>query len=96
MQITDELLDKLATLSRLHLDPTQRGELKQDLQKMLDFVEQLRAVDTAGVAPLIHIHEGPTPMASDEPLPPLHPEDALKNAPEKKDTFFQVPKVVKK
>jgi aspartyl-tRNA(Asn)/glutamyl-tRNA(Gln) amidotransferase subunit C len=94
MQITDELLDKIASLARLEIRGSEREAMKQDFQKMLDFVDKLKEVDTEGIAPLIHMTEGVNRLSPDEPLPPLDRDDVLKNAPDKRDGHFRVPKVI--
>ncbi len=96
MKITDELLDKIAHLSKLHLSGEERDELKEDFQRMLDFVDKLQEVDTTGVEPLIHMTDAVNRLREDKPQPPLSQEALLKNAPQSDGTHFMVPKVVKK
>ena len=53
MKITDETIDHLAHLSRLEFNGDQKVRIKSDLNKIVDFVDQLTTVDTTGVEPLI-------------------------------------------
>ena len=94
MHITDELLKKIAKLAKLKLDGEERENLKQDFQKMLDFVDKLQEVDTEGIEPLIHITEEFNHLREDEPESPLPKEEVLKNAPNQDGTYFRVPKVL--
>lgn len=55
MQIDSELVQKLAKLSGLRIDPSKEDSIREDLQKMLDFVERLNEIDTSGIAPLQHM-----------------------------------------
>ncbi|MEZ4777137.1 MAG: Asp-tRNA(Asn)/Glu-tRNA(Gln) amidotransferase subunit GatC [Bacteroidia bacterium] len=96
MQITDELLQKLATLSKLEIPDTEMAQLRGDFQGMLDFIDKLQEVNTDEVAPLIHITEEVNRLRPDEPEPPLSQEEVLKNAPSRNENYFLVPKVVKK
>ena len=48
MEVNDALIDKLANLARLSFEPGEKERLKNDLQKMIAFVEQLQALDTEG------------------------------------------------
>jgi len=96
MQITDELLDRICRLSKLDIPEEKRERMKVDFQKMLDFVDQLQAVDTEGVEPLIHMTEEVNHLREDLPYEGMGPDKTLKNAPERADRYFVVPKVVKK
>ncbi len=108
--VNDALIDKLAQLARLEFEGADRAQIKQDLERMLSFVEQVQGVDTAGVAPLIHLTdelneleagplrpEQPTShLRADDPLPPIAPAQALRGAPKADSDYFHVPKVVEK
>jgi len=96
MQITDKLIDKVAKLSKLHFEGEDRKEIKQDFQRILDFVDKLQEVDTEGVEPLIHIIDEVNHLREDTPQYQIARESALKNAPASEGEFFKVPKVVNK
>ncbi len=96
MKITDALIDKLADLSKLRFEAHEKESIREDLQKILDFVDQLKEVDVEGYQPLIHLSEEKNSLRPDLPADALPSEKVLKNAPERKDSFFQVPKVVDK
>lgn len=96
MDITDELIDKLARLSKLSFDEAQKAAIKVDLANMLTLVEVLQEVDTEGVAPLIHLTDARQGLRADVPQAPLPSEEVLSNAPDRADQFFRVPKIVKK
>lgn len=96
MKITDELLDKLAALSKLTIPDGEKESLRQDFQHMLDFVDKLQEVDTDKVEPLIHVTEEVHRLRADIAQKPLDQEEVLKNAPLKGEGHFRVPKVVKK
>ncbi len=96
MQITDQLIDKVAKLGKLTFEGQDREEIKSDFQRILDFVDKLREVDTEGIEPLIHITQEDTHLREDEPQLTLPKEAALRNAPKADGDFFLVPKVVKK
>ncbi|MCI4669396.1 MAG: Asp-tRNA(Asn)/Glu-tRNA(Gln) amidotransferase subunit GatC [Bacteroidia bacterium] len=96
MEITDKLIDKLAALSKLSFEADEKEKIRLDLQKMLDFVDQLKEIDVEGVEPLIHMMDEEVELRLDEAEPALEPDEVVKNAPEKEGYFFRVPKVVKK
>ncbi len=96
MKITDEMVDHLAHLSRLDFSDEEKIELKQDLEKMIGFVEKLKEVDTTGVEPLMHITDAVNILRNDEVEKTITKEEALLNAPQTDGNFFIVPKVIKK
>jgi aspartyl-tRNA(Asn)/glutamyl-tRNA(Gln) amidotransferase subunit C len=96
MEINDALVDKLALLSRLHFDETEKVSIKNDLDKMIRFVDKLNELDTTGIEPLMHISSNVNVLREDEPAPGCSREEALLNAPVNDGQFFKVPKVISK
>ncbi len=96
MNVNDELVDKLANLARLQFNAEEKEEIKNDLQKMIGFIDKLNELDTTGVEPLLHMSDNINVLREDEVSGMISREDALKNAPLHDDEFFKVPKVIKK
>ncbi len=96
MQINDELIDRLAMLSKLKFEGERKEEIKADFERMLDFVAKLDKVDTEGVEPLIHMSESVNVLREDVVSASSTKAEALKNAPHKDSDYFKVPRVVKK
>jgi len=96
MEVNDALVDKLANLARLQFNDTEKENIKNDLQRMIQFVEKLNEVDTAGVEPLLHMSEEVNVLRNDEVQGSISRAEALQNAPVHDDEFFKVPKVIKK
>lgn len=97
MQIDSALVDKLATLSRLNFDNTQKETVRQDLEKVLGFFEKISELDTENIEPLIYINEDEHNVFRDDKVQTLTTkEEALKNAALKDEDYFLVPKVIKK
>lgn len=94
MNINNELIDRLAELSKLEFNADEKEEIREDLQKMLNFVEKLNELDTTGVAPLLFMTEEVNHLREDEPKHDISKEEALKNAPKKDSDYFKVPKVI--
>ena len=53
--IDDETIENVCILAKLSLTDEAKEKAKQDMQKMLDYVEKLDELDTDGVEPLSHI-----------------------------------------
>ena len=96
MEMNDQLVEKLAHLSRLQFNESEKAEIKNDLQRMIGFVEKLNELNLDGVEPLMHMSEEINVLREDEIKGSVSREEALKNAPLHDDQFFKVPKVIKK
>lgn len=96
MEVTEQMVDKLAHLARLSFSETEKQAVKQDLQSMIAFVEKLQELDTTGVQPLLHMGNNTNVLRNDEVKGSISRAEALLNAPIKDEQFFKVPKVIKK
>jgi aspartyl-tRNA(Asn)/glutamyl-tRNA(Gln) amidotransferase subunit C len=96
MEINHETIEKLSSLSKLAFNDSEKAEILKDLQNMLSFVDKLNEVDTAGVAPLLHISAAKNVFRADEVKVEITKEDGLMNAKLKDEHFFKVPKVIRK
>jgi aspartyl-tRNA(Asn)/glutamyl-tRNA(Gln) amidotransferase subunit C len=96
MQVTDELIDKLAHLSRLKFEAKEKEEIKKDLENMIAFIDKLNELDTSGVKPLTHMTAATNVLREDEVKGSASREQALKNAPLHDGKFFKTPKAIKK
>lgn len=95
MEVNDELVDKLAHLARLKFGASEKEEIKNDLQKMIAFVEKLNELDTTNVEPLLHMTSEVNVLREDEIKGSISREEALENAPQHNEKFFIVPKVIR-
>ena len=96
MEIDNALIEKLAGLSKLHFNETEKESLRVDLQNMLIFVNKLKELNTSGVQPLMHISNRTQSFRADIENSNFDKTDALKNATFKDNHFFKVPKVIQK
>lgn len=96
MIVNDVLIDKLANLARLQFNAEEKNAIKEDLQKMIQFVDKLNEMDTTGVEPLLHLSDNENILRKDEVKGSISREEALQNAPLHDLQFFKVPKVIKK
>ncbi len=96
MEVNDALVDKLANLARLQFNDSEKVGIKNDLQKMIQFVEKLNELDTTGVVPLLHMSDNMNVLREDVVQGSSSTEEGLKNAPLYDQHFFKVPKVIKK
>jgi aspartyl-tRNA(Asn)/glutamyl-tRNA(Gln) amidotransferase subunit C len=90
------MIEKLSHLSRLKFNEAEKEEIKNDLQRMIAFVEKLNELDLDGVEPLMHMSNEVNVLREDVIKGAVSREEALKNAPLHDEQFFKVPKVIKK
>ena len=96
MEINDAMIDKLAHLAKLQFNHAEKQEIKNDLQRMIAFVEKLNELDLTGVEPMLHMSDEINVLREDEIKGSISRSVALKNAPLHDERFFKVPKVIKK
>ena len=86
---------RIAQLARLELTADEVDLFTRQLAGILEYVEQIRELDTTGVPPTSHVINQPIDR-SDEPRPTLSREEALENAPEaaRQAGLFKVPRVI--
>jgi len=94
MAITKETVEYVAHLSRIKLDAQELEKISCQLSSILDFIDKLRSLDTDNIAPASHILPINNILRQDHPGVSLPAGKALENAPEKRDNFYVVPKVI--
>ena len=95
MKITDEIVDQIAHLARLEFNGEEKENIKADLTNIIAFVDQLNAVDTEGVEPLIFMSDAINVLREDVYEPSITKEEALKNAPNADSDYFKIAKVLR-
>jgi aspartyl-tRNA(Asn)/glutamyl-tRNA(Gln) amidotransferase subunit C len=87
-------IDHVANLARLHLPPAERAAMAGQLGRILEYVDQMKVLDTAGVPPTMTAVPLANAFREDEPRPCLSHEEALSNAPDVVGPVFRVPRVI--
>jgi aspartyl-tRNA(Asn)/glutamyl-tRNA(Gln) amidotransferase subunit C len=94
MAIDTDTARKVAKLARIRVEEADLPALARELSGILGFMEQLNAVDVSGVEPMTSV----TPMRLKRRADVVTDGDIqaaiLKNAPDAREGFFAVPKVV--
>lgn len=94
MALTPDEVAKVALLARLRLGPGELETYTGQLNIIVDYVSQLKELDTEGVEPLAHGVEVRNVFRDDVRGPALPREAALANAPQKNAEGFLVPVVL--
>ena len=98
MPLSAEDAQRIAHLARLDLPPAAEPVLLAQLNDFFAIVEQMRAVDTAGVEPLYTplsaVHEVSLRLRDDGVTEVVEREANQRSAPAVEDGLFLVPKVI--
>ena len=94
MSIDTATAARAAHLARIRVKEDDLPQLADELSKILDFVEQLNEVDVEGVEPLTNVNETALYRREDEITAGEMQDKVLANAPDAREGFFAVPKVV--
>lgn len=94
MSIDKDTARKVAHLARIEVAEDQLDTLAGELSNILGFMEQLNEVDVDGVEAMTSVTPMHLKRRVDEVTDGGYPEKILSNAPDAREGFFAVPKVV--
>ncbi len=98
MALTSADIDRIANLARLELRGDESARLLAQLNQFFGIVEQMRAVDTTGIAPLSHpvgaVQDITLRLRDDVASEPNQRDANQKSAPAVERGLFLVPKVI--
>lgn len=94
MAVNKKDVEYIANLARLSFNDEELENFTHELNEILSYVDKLNELDTGNVEPLSHPVENKNVFRTDEVKPSIDREEALKNAPDRTDEFFVVPKVI--
>jgi aspartyl-tRNA(Asn)/glutamyl-tRNA(Gln) amidotransferase subunit C len=92
--ITPDEVRRIAALANIGLSDTEVKQMAGELDRIVDFVEQLQSVDTKGVPPTDQVTGLVDVFRPDEVHRDLSRQELLANAPEQQDGFFKVKRVL--
>ena len=90
--ISDETMEYVGILAKLELSSEEKERAKEDMAKMLDYIDTLNELDTSGVEPMSHVLPVHNVFREDVVTNGDEREEILANAPEAKEGAFVVPK----
>ncbi len=92
--INEDVIARVARLSRIALSPDERAHFAREVSGIIQWIEQLGEVDTAGVAPMASVSDVALPWRADTVTDGAQAEAVLANAPAKNYGCFEVPSVM--
>lgn len=96
MTISKDTIRQTIELSKLQYEDAKEQEMISEMQKIINFVEQLDTIDVEGVKPTYNGIDIHTVLREDEAVKSDVPKALVDNAPTSKDTLIQVPSVMDK
>lgn len=96
MAVSKEDVEKIAKLAKLKFDDAGKEKMQKELNKILDFIDELDELKLDDVEPMENINDTKNIFREDKNEVWLSTEEALKNAPEKTGKYVKVPKVINK
>ncbi|KNG92563.1 Asp-tRNA(Asn)/Glu-tRNA(Gln) amidotransferase subunit GatC [Pseudaestuariivita atlantica] len=94
MSIDTQTAARVAKLARIKVEDDQLPALAQEFSAILGFIEQLNEVDVDGVEPMVSVTPMRLKRRKDGVTDGDRQDKILSNAPDAREGFFAVPKVV--
>jgi aspartyl-tRNA(Asn)/glutamyl-tRNA(Gln) amidotransferase subunit C len=94
MKITPEKINHVAGLARLTLHSEETVAMAGQLDRILNYIDKLDELDTAGIEPTFHALSIQNAFRRDEVRDSLSQEQALSNGPEQNGIAFVVPLII--
>lgn len=98
MSLTSSDISRIANLARLDLRPAESARMLSQINSFFDIVEEMRAVNTAGIEPLAHPYATVADVAlrlrEDRASEPNNREANQLSAPAVDRGLFLVPRVI--
>ncbi len=94
MSLADDQIWRLARLARIAIGPQESAEVGRRLNRVLELVDQMRAVNTAGIEPMSHALDLVQRLRPDEISEKDRRSDYQAAAPAVEAGLYLVPKVI--
>ena len=94
MSVDENTVRRVARLARIAVTDGEVSRLKDELDAILAFVEELSELDVKGVEPMTSVIPSAVTLREDVANDGEYAEAVLMNAPSREADFYVVPKVV--
>ncbi|MDF7672275.1 Asp-tRNA(Asn)/Glu-tRNA(Gln) amidotransferase subunit GatC [Lactobacillus sp. ESL0701] len=96
MEITEDTIKHVATLSRLEFNEDEIGTVTEQMSSIINMADQLSEVDTEGVDETVQVVDRDTVFREDKPEHWQSRAELMKNVPEQANGFIKVPVIINK
>ncbi|MFZ2198601.1 MAG: Asp-tRNA(Asn)/Glu-tRNA(Gln) amidotransferase subunit GatC [Thermodesulfovibrionales bacterium] len=87
-------IEHLAQLARLSVSDNEKTLFADQIEGILSYMDKLNELDTSAVEPTSHVISLSNVAREDLLKDSLQRENALRNAPDRTDKFYRVPKII--
>ena len=94
MKLGKNEVEYVANLGRLRLNDDDIDKFAKQLSDILHYIDKLNEIDTSNVEPMAHAVDMSNAFREDIVESKWDKEDALKNAPDRDEYYFKVPKII--
>jgi aspartyl-tRNA(Asn)/glutamyl-tRNA(Gln) amidotransferase subunit C len=94
LSISEKTVEYVAALARLKLGKEEEKSMLRQMQSILSYFEKLNSLDTSGIKPMEHIEHTSNVFREDLVIDSYARETVLKNAPQKDEKAFIVPRII--
>ena len=94
VKIDDEMIEYVGILAKLELSEEEKESAKGDMERMLNYIDMLNALDTSKAEPMSHVFDSCNVFREDEVANGDQSREMIANAPKQKEGQYQVPRTV--
>ena len=94
MAVSIDDVRRVAALARLELSSGEQERLTTELSRILDYMEKLNELDTDGVEPTAHLTPDASVFRVDESERFEALRELLSQAPDLRENYFRVPRII--
>ena len=94
MSLSDDQIRRIARLARIAIRPDELGPVGERLNRVLGLIDEMRAIDTAGIEPMSHALDVVQRLRADEVTEGDRREAYQAVAPAMEEGLYLVPKVI--
>ncbi len=94
MSLSDDQIRRIARLARIAIGDEESAGVRDRLNRVLGLIDQLQAVDTAGIEPMSHALDVVQPLRADKVTEGDRRDENQKGAPAVESGLYLVPRVI--
>jgi aspartyl-tRNA(Asn)/glutamyl-tRNA(Gln) amidotransferase subunit C len=92
--ISTEEVEHIAWLARIKLSEEEKKLYTQQFNQILEYFKKISELEARDIPPELHVMGLTNVYREDKPGQPLNHPEALKNAPKKREGYFEAPKML--
>lgn len=94
MLMNKDTVERMADIAHMYISEDEKNQIAKELSFLLERFDKLSQVDTEGVMPTVHPITDKNVLREDIVRESLPIAEVLKNAPDKDNRFFRVPRII--